>query len=446
MPKPKSAAPPTPPAMTARLSAMMFLETWPLGLWAVTIGTYIAANTGTAGDQLFSSGFVGYWGAAGAFGGMLSPAVVGVLSDRLFSAQRVLVGLHFLCAIALAAVAYTGSRTEIGFFITTLLYFQVYVPTVTLTNTIAMRNLEDVDRDYPPIRVAATASWILAGWTVGLAWPWATGESIEATLIPVWIAAASHIAMAFYSFTLPDTPPTKKPGFWRNVVGADLWGNRTLVAFLGVSLLACAASQPYDRYVNVFLNNQGYENAAAKLTLGQATEVVCLFTMPLLLRHFGLRTLFTLGVLGWGLRYALLAAGASWNISPPVYGGILLHGPCFSFVYVAGQCYIDRLADRDSRGAAQGMHTVIAIGVGHMLGAVGVGVLQREYLTPPGVSPAPYEWDVFWSVGAVWSVGVAVLFWAIFRDDADDTGAEVHADDTPIIPAEPLTEPMPSSR
>src|SRR5262245_23453110 len=69
-------------AMMARMSAMMFLQYWPLGVWGVTVGTLIAANTGQQGERIFSAGFVGYSTAAGAVGSLLSPVLIGFLSDR----------------------------------------------------------------------------------------------------------------------------------------------------------------------------------------------------------------------------------------------------------------------------------------------------------------------------------------------------------------------------
>src|SRR6478735_11396676 len=113
-------------AILARLSAMMFLQYWPLGVWGVTVGTYIAANTGTEGEGIFSAGFVGYSTAAGAIGSLLSPVVIGFLSDRYFAAQNLLALLHVGCA--LAAGGMYASHTQIAFFIWLLIYYQCFSP------------------------------------------------------------------------------------------------------------------------------------------------------------------------------------------------------------------------------------------------------------------------------------------------------------------------------
>src|SRR5689334_25220032 len=96
-------------ATMVRISAMMFLQYWPLGAWGVTFGTYIAANTGSNGSGAFSAGFQGYSTAAGAIGSLLSPILVGFLSDRYFAAQNMLALLHGGCALAALGMAETHS-------------------------------------------------------------------------------------------------------------------------------------------------------------------------------------------------------------------------------------------------------------------------------------------------------------------------------------------------
>src|SRR5215212_2393596 len=112
--------------MMARMSAMMFLQYWPLGVWGVTVGTYIGSNTGKEGAGIFSAGFIGYSTAAGAIGSLLSPVAFGFLSDRYFAAQYLLALLHVGCA--LAAWGMYESHTQTAFFLSLLVYFQCFGP------------------------------------------------------------------------------------------------------------------------------------------------------------------------------------------------------------------------------------------------------------------------------------------------------------------------------
>ena len=54
----------------------------------------------------------------------------------------------------------------------------------------------------------------------------------------------------------------------------------------------------------------------------------------------------------------MLAAGSYYALAWPVYAAILIHGPCYVFVYVIGVMYVDRLAGSAHRGAAQGLYAL----------------------------------------------------------------------------------------
>ena len=139
----------------------MFLQYWPLGLWAVTYGTFLDANTGEQGAGIFSAGFVGFSASAGAIGGLLAPILVGWIADRFFAAERVLSLLHLVAAGAVWWMFEAG--TQAGFFAAMLLYYQMFVPTVSLTNTIALRALADPSREFPVVRMFGTVAWIARG-------------------------------------------------------------------------------------------------------------------------------------------------------------------------------------------------------------------------------------------------------------------------------------------
>ena len=386
------------PAMMARISAMMFLQYWPLGVWGVTVGTYIAANTGKEGAGIFSAGFVGYSTAAGAIGSLLSPVVIGFLSDRYFAAQNLLALLHVGCA--LAAWGMYESHTQAAFFMWLLIYYQCFSPAAALTNKIGLKHLANADAEYPLVRIFSTVGWITAGLFVGFAWPFAAGESIEPTRIPLMIGAGGSIVMALFSFTLPHTPPEEHSGLFLPRIlrdSGDLLRNRPLVVFLVVAMLACIPTMAYNNFANLFLNNVHYRRPAALMTLGQVSDLLVLGLTPWLIKRFSLRSLFVSGVIAWGVRYGLLAAGSFYEITWPAYAAILMNGPCFVFIYVIGVMYVDRLVGGAHRGAAQGMFALASAGLGNLAGALTVGYTQSTFLTPEGVSPPPYNWPAFWA-------------------------------------------------
>jgi nucleoside transporter len=406
----------SPPAMMARLSAMMFLQYWPLGVWGVTVGTFIAGNTGTEGTRIFSAGFVGYSTAAGALGSLLSPVVIGFLSDRYFAAQHLLALLHVGCALA-AWGMYEG-HTQTAFFLWLLVYYQCFSPAAALTNKIGLKHLKNADAEYPFVRIFSTIGWITAGLFVGFAWPLVTGESIEPSGIPLVIGACGSIVMATFSLTLPNTPPEEHTGLVLPRIlrdCTDLLRNQALVVFLLLSMLACIPTMAYNNFGNTFLNNTHYRWPAALMTLGQVSDLLVLALTPTLIKRFSLQLLFVSGMIAWGVRYVLLAAGSFYAIAWPSVAAILMNGPCFVFIYVVGVMYVDRLVGGAHRGAAQGMFALVSAGLGNLAGAITVGYTQSTFLTPKGVSPPPYNWPAFWSVPAILSIASVFMFKVAFK-------------------------------
>lgn len=424
--------------MKLRLSAMMFLQYWPLGVWGVTVGTYIAANTGEEGLGIFSAGFVGYSTAAGAIGSMLAPVVIGFLSDKYYSARGLLALMNLICVGTAWGMYHT--RSETFFFCWLLGYFHAFLPAVTLTNKISLCNLKNAEVDYPFVRIFGTLGWISAGLFVGWAWPSMTGESIEATATPLLLGAGGHVLMAIYSLTLPHTSPEhleKKSESSLHTLRDGQWlrRNRALIAFLMLSVLACIPSMAYNNYANLFLNRSGYSRPAALMTLGQASDLLCLFAAPWAIKRIGLKTLFAAGLLAWSLRYGLLALGSYFTVTWPTYVAILIHGPCYVFIYVVGVMYVDRLAHPAHRGAAQGFNALATTGLGHLFGALAVGMSQQYFLTPAGVTPAPYDWTPFWLVPAVLSLITLALFKLVLGSNAalhEVSSAPAEVDDSQL--------------
>src|SRR5215475_11624793 len=181
--------------MKARLALMMFLEYFIWGAWYVTLGTWL-------GQSLrFSGAEIGLVAGTTAVGAIVSPFLVGIIADRLFATQKVLSAVHFLGGLLLVAASLQTSFLPV--YILVLLHALCYMPTMALTNSLAFRQMKDPKTEFGPIRVLGTGGWIVAGLLIG-------SLRLEATAMPMRVAAGAAFLMALYALTLPHTPPLMK--------------------------------------------------------------------------------------------------------------------------------------------------------------------------------------------------------------------------------------------
>jgi nucleoside transporter len=401
--------------LLARLSAMMFGQYFAIGVWSVTVGAYISANTSPAGSAMFGSWFMGVAAVSGALGALISPLVFGSLADGMFSTQKLLAVLNLGCAATLIVIAQSTHQT--WFFVGLLAYYQFAVPTITLTNSLALRHSRTDGRAFPIARAIGTIGWIAALLLVGSLVPALIGrESIEQTTIPMWLGLASHVGMAGYCLTLPHTPPLVAMVKWRSMIGSWttlLRDEPRLGRFLLVALVATIGPQFYNAFLNVFVNQIGVSHAASWMSVGQCTEVMVILLLPGLIAAVGPKRICFFGLIIWCVRYVLLLfAGSEGFEFVLTMVAIALHGFCYACFYLTGYMYVDKIAPRKSGAVAQGMFAMATSGVGHMIGSLLAGWNQAQHLTPSGVDPAPYDWPSFWLLPLYLGIAATVLFWA----------------------------------
>lgn len=173
---------------------MMALQIAIWGAWAPKLFPYMAMLGFDAAQQ----GLVGTcWGIASIVGIFFSNQ----FADRTFAAERFLAGSHAIGGLALIGVAL--STTFVPFFICYMIYSLVYVPTLSVSNTMAFANLERPS-DFGAVRSGGTVGWIIASWPfVFLLGAQADAHEVRSIF---FVAAAISFAMAVFSLTLPHTP------------------------------------------------------------------------------------------------------------------------------------------------------------------------------------------------------------------------------------------------
>ncbi len=405
--------------MRSRLAAMMFLEYFIWGAWYVTLSTWLARGLHFSGEQ------IGLAAGATAVGAMVAPFFVGLLADRWFDTRYVLTALHGAGAILLFLTS--RQHSFVGLYSLVLLYCLLYMPTLSLTNSLAFRQMRDPKVEFGPIRVLGTAGWIVAGLLVG-------SLGLESTAHPVQIAAIASAIMAFFCLTLPATPPlartqtgTKAPLFPREALG--ILRERSVAIFALASALICIPLQFYYAFTNLFLNETGVHNAAGKMTGGQFSELGCMLLIPWFFRRLGVKGMLMAGMSAWVARYVLFAYGGIGDRMWMLWLGILLHGICYDFFFVTGQIYIDRKASAALRAAAQGLITFITYGVGMFVGSWASGAVVEHYTLTATTGSTAHAWRPIWLISAAASAVVMVLFLLLFHErGATGTASVADAD------------------
>jgi nucleoside transporter len=397
-----------PTAIRTRLSAMMFVQYFIYGSWLVTLGTFLGTALKASGTQ------VGLAYMTPAIAAILSPFIVGMIADRFFATERVLATLHLLGAALLWFA--TTQTTFNGFAWIFLAYTLCYMPTLALTNSISFDNMAEPGREFPRIRVLGTIGFIAVGLLIGKL-------GADATALPLRIGAAASVLMALYCLTLPHTPPhaAGKPLSVRDVLGLDalsLMKNRSFAVFVLGSFLLCIPLQFYYAFTNPFLNEIGVSGAAAKMTIGQMSEIGFMIAMPLFFARLGVKKMLLVGMIAWTARYMLFAYGNATSGAWMLYIGLLLHGVCYDFFFVTGQIYVDQQADVRIRAAAQGFIALVTLGAGQAIGSWLSGMVVDRYVTSGSTLPVTHDWFSIWMVPAVAAFVVLIIFAVLFKPTA----------------------------
>jgi NHS family xanthosine MFS transporter len=234
-----------------RLTALSFLQFFIWGCWLITIGAFWFETKQWGPDQF------GVIFSTMGISALFMPAIAGILSDRYINAEKLYGVLHILGGICLFFVPASSTPDEMFWRI--LLTMVFYMPTISLSNTVAYAILSrepgiDVVKVFPPIRVWGTVGFIVALWTVSL-----TGNETHA--FQFYLGGIASLVLGVYSFTLPACPPLGKNMEHKGYLQAfglhafSMFKNYRYAVFFLFAMLLGAALQLTNAYGDVFLHS-----------------------------------------------------------------------------------------------------------------------------------------------------------------------------------------------
>ncbi|TWB48196.1 MFS transporter [Nitrospirillum viridazoti] len=396
--------------MRTRLLVMMALQTAVWGAWAPKLFPYMTMlGFGPGRQALVGSA----WGIASVIGIFFSNQ----FADRRFSAERFLAVSHLIGGLCLVG---TGFATDFWpFFACFLGYSLVYVPTLSVANTLAFANLAQPAREFGAVRLGGTLGWVLASW------PFVFLLGAQATAAQVrWIflvAAILSFAMAAYALALPHTPPRREGAVdrlaWRRAI-ACLRQPAVAVLFL-VTLLDAVVHNGYFVMSDAFLTNRvgiAGNLSMVVLSLGQVAEMATMAVLGWVLARLGWRLTMIIGILGHAARFLVFAFLA--DSVPAIVAVQLLHGVCYAFFFATVYIFVDDAFPKDVRVSAQGLFNLLILGVGNVIASFVFPALSSRWTVVVDTAAGPQaavDYRTLFLVPTALALAGAVLLALFFR-------------------------------
>jgi nucleoside transporter len=384
-----------------RLSVMMFLEFFIWGAWYPLIFGYLPAIGFDNNQQTI---VLACFNVAAIVAMFFSTQ----FADRNFAAERFLAFSQFVGGISMLGLAST--RSFWPFFGFMLVHCLFYVPTISITNSIAFANVKDPQRDFGLVRLWGTIGWIAASWPfVLLLVDWAlvndrirsgdasnvleriglvlgtakTGEAfVQATTYTFIVAGIASLLLGVFSLFLPHTPP--KPAAAGESQLAWLEAAKLLrvpfmfVLFL-VTFIDATVHQFYFFWTGRYLMSIGIPGnwVMPAMSVGQFAEIGTMAVLGAFLKKLGWRWTMTVGILGHAVRFAVFAL---LPYPAPAVAVNVLHGICYAFFFATVYIFVDEFFPKDARSSAQGLFNLLILGIGPLVGNY-VGPWLGTYFT-----------------------------------------------------------------
>jgi nucleoside transporter len=360
-------------APTLRLWLMMVLEFAIWGAWLPLIWGYMGKD-----GLAFTESQIAWVGSAFAIASIVGIFFSSQFADRTFAAEKFMAFSHLVGGLAILGLYWAreiASATGLGvfavFFGLMLVHSLLYVPTISVSNSIAFTHMKDAQNEFGLVRMGGTIGWILAAWPLYFVLQGKEGaEAVAASRNIFLVAGITSLALAVYSLSLPHTPPKRAAAgdglAW--LKAAKLLAHPFLLVLFVVTFIDAVIHNGYFVMAGDFLKSKTVgikpEWIMPVMSIGQVAEIATMAVLGGVLARLGWKTTMILGILGHAARFAVFA------LLPQNQAVIIavqvLHGICYAFFFATLYIFIDAAFPKDVRSSAQSLFNLLVLGLGDL--------------------------------------------------------------------------------
>jgi len=415
------------PAPTFRLWLMMVLEFAIWGAWLPLIWGYMGKD-----GLAFSNTQIAWVGSAFAIASIVGIFFSSQFADRTFAAEKFMAFSHLVGGLAILGMYWAKDFPT--FFLLMLVHSLFYVPTISVSNSLAFAHMKDAQKEFGIVRMGGTIGWILVAWPLFFLLQGKSGvDAVAASRNIFLVSGITSLVLAAYSLMLPHTPP--KPaapgeGGFAWLKAAKYLANPYLLVLFVVTFIDAVIHNGYFVMAGDFLGSQSVgikpEWIMPVMSIGQVAEILTMAVLGSVLARLGWKTTMILGILGHAARFAVFAFMPTNQLM--IITVQVLHGVCYAFFFATLYIFIDAAFPKDVRSSAQSLFNLLVLGLGD-LAAKWLFIPLQSSLTTNGTTDYRQLFLVPMAMALVAAAVLLVAFWpprslAVASAEDDDLETE----------------------
>lgn len=397
----------TTPPPGKKLFIMMILEFFIWGAWLPLIWGYMGKD-----GLNFTDIQITWVGSAFAIASVIGIFFSNQFADRNFEAQKFMAFSHLVGGLAILAMYWATSFPV--FFGLMLIHSLFYVPTISVSNSIAFTHLKDATKEFGLVRMGGTIGWILAAWPLYFVLQGKSGaEAVAASRNIFLVSGVASLALAVFSLGLPHTPPRPAgngDGRFAWLRAAKFLSKPFLLVLFIVTFIDSTIHNGYFLMAGGFLGSKVVgikpEWIMPVMSIGQIAEILTMAVLGMVLARLGWKTTMILGILGHAARFGIFAFMPTSQ--PMIIAVQVLHGICYAFFFATLYIFIDAAFPKDVRSSAQGLFNLLVLGLGDLAAKWFFIPLQGKLTAADG--SVDYHGLFLWPTGLALGAAVLLLF------------------------------------